>query len=200
MMWMRRGDATVAGMKLDRVWIGWISLVVVACAGDDAGDSAGGSEAGGSSSAGHGSTASSTGDETSATATGGGTTGSGADGGSSSEAGTQTSAADSGGSQSCGELTCDASQICVQPCCGGPAPACEPLGPGATCAGDAQPVPADQCPGGCDTEMCCLPIPCVPDPPHCLANSEVVCDGSFCSAPGCQGTLAVDGSLLCECA
>lgn len=99
----------------------------------------------------------------------------------------------------CGEGTCTFGQICVLPCCGGPAPACtDPDGQG-QCPDGMPPVPMDRCPGGCTGPLCCLPVPCQADPPFCAAPGELQCTGTQCSIDSCFGELLGD-QLECQCA
>src|SRR5262245_17330603 len=78
-----------------------------------------------------------------------------------------SSGSDSGGSESggvaCDTQSCAADELCVLPCCGGPAPPCIDM-PQGGCAPEDQEVPADQCSQPCATPMCCIDN-CVPDPP-----------------------------------
>ncbi len=123
-----------------------------------------------------------TGDATTAT-TGGGTTG-----------GT------TGGMIACGaEVTCTGGQVCVIPCCGGPAPLCSDLNAMGACDSGDTPVPASECFGGCTGELCCPPVACTPDPPFCAGPDQLQCTGSSCSVDACTGMLE-KGTLWCQCA
>jgi hypothetical protein len=71
----------------------------------------------------------------------------------------------------CGKTTCRVDQYCLQPCCGGPAPRCEP-------ANDAGGCPPGFLPGLCfplggtGNIQGCKEAPCTPDPPSCIDDPE----------------------------
>jgi hypothetical protein len=102
------------------------------------------------------------------------------------------------------ELTCNAGEICVLPCCGGPAPACFPLPADGDCGtgyldeGGVRCCQNDPDPVACMQMQWCVPGPCVADPPYCATADEVTCNGTDCTTEGCYGEL-VDGQLLCRC-
>jgi len=74
---------------------------------------------------------------------------------------------DAGGPIACGSTTCGATQYCVQPCCGGAEPACEPL------------PDSGICPPNTHQESCgCQPDPCKPPPAFCVDDPK--------TQPGCQ--------------
>lgn len=99
----------------------------------------------------------------------------------------------------CGEQSCQAGEVCVLPCCGGPPPGCsEPEG--GMCPGGQAPVPSDQCQfNPCAGPLCCLPVACTPDPPFCIAPAMLNCNDNSCSINSCFGTLNGD-HLDCQCA
>ena len=120
---------------------------------------------------------------------------------SSSDAGSSeaSSAGSESGGAACGTGDpCGGDQICVLPCCGGPAPPCIDM-PRGGCDPEDSEVPADQCNQPCATPMCCLDN-CVADPPYCANESDLSCNGGTnCSIDSCFGTVT-DGQLYCECA
>ncbi len=61
----------------------------------------------------------------------------------------------------CGKTTCTAAQYCVTPCCGGPAPACNPI-PDAVCPAGTTP---STCNGGLPG---CVDGPRTPPAPYCV--------------------------------
>jgi hypothetical protein len=104
----------------------------------------------------------------------------------------------------CGDLECGADEICIAPCCGGPAPFCGPAR-GDACPRGTHPVDSCQFGGECGPgQLCCEDDPCVADPPYCAPTSETMCMDDpnsprvQCSSP-CFGRLT-DGTLSCECA
>ena len=86
-----------------------------------------------------------------------------------------------GGPLSCGSQTCGATQYCVNPCCGGNAPACMAKPDGGTCpAGTHQGCSNGvQCMNPSD---CCQFDPCTPPPPYCSDKVPVGCllEGRTC--------------------
>jgi len=110
-----------------------------------------------------------------------------------------TSASDDTGATACGDSVCGADEVCVQPCCGGPAPGCFDTTLDGTCKDGVEPVPAAECPGPCSTEVCCPPQPCEAAPDYCAGIGELQCHETQCSLGDCFGTLQ-DGALYCECA
>lgn len=121
-----------------------------------------------------------------------------------SEATTAASAdtSGSGGPHECGEQSCGPAQVCILPCCGGPAPGCSDVDARGACPDGGMPVPADQCQfGGCTGQLCCPPVNCVADPPFCAAVTDLRCTDNNCSIGGCFGTLGPDATQLeCQCA
>lgn len=113
---------------------------------------------------------------------------------------TTTDSATTGAPPLCGEQPCPGAQICVFPCCGGPAPSCsEPDGRG-KCEGGQDPVPADQCQfNPCAGPLCCPPIACTPEAPFCIDPAMLTCNGNSCSTGSCFGTLS-GAQLDCQCA
>lgn len=106
----------------------------------------------------------------------------------------------------CGDLMCDPGQVCVVPCCGGPAPGCYELPEGGDCGTDTPDVGGVQCcqnagdPAMCMMMMWCIPGPCMADPPYCANGDTISCNDSQCTADGgCYGTLLEDGHLQCSC-
>ncbi len=116
-----------------------------------------------------------------------------------STATTTTSSDTTGAPPVCGEQSCQAGEVCVLPCCGGPAPGCsEP--DGGVCPGGQDPVPSEQCQfNPCAGPLCCLPVACTPDPPFCIAPALLTCNGNSCSIDSCFGNLSGD-RLDCQCA
>lgn len=106
----------------------------------------------------------------------------------------------------CGDLMCDPGQVCVVPCCGGPAPGCYELPEGGDCGTDTPDVGGVQCcqnagdPAMCMMMMWCIPGPCMADPPYCADGDTISCNDSQCTADGgCYGMLLEDGHLQCSC-
>lgn len=91
---------------------------------------------------------------------------------------------DGGGPIACNGSTCSATQYCVQPCCGGAGPFCEPLPDSGTCpSGTHLQVNCRNGTGpGCESD------PCKPPPPYCSDSVPT----------GCQ--VGSDGSVVCLCA
>lgn len=68
----------------------------------------------------------------------------------------------------CGSTTCEPTQFCIHPCCGGPQPLCMPVPDGGTCPSGWH--------SGCSSfgqcsnpSACCEMDPCAPPPPYCSA-------------------------------
>lgn len=124
---------------------------------------------------------------------------------------TETSAADSttgpDGPVACTErLTCNPGEICVLPCCGGPAPGCFQLPRGGECGPDGTPDEGgvrccqnDPDPKACMMLQWCAPVACTPDPPYCATADQLDCNGTSCSAPSCFNGDLVDDQLHCSC-
>jgi hypothetical protein len=88
----------------------------------------------------------------------------------------------------CGDQTCDAGLVCVNPCCGGAPPECFEKPDDGVCPAGTH----DGCtwwPGSADPEGC-EADPCTPDPPYCADPEEI--------PEGC--TLGADGHAVCLCA
>jgi hypothetical protein len=113
---------------------------------------------------------------------------------------TGTTASDTTGAPAlCGEQSCQADEVCVLTCCGGPPPGCSEPNRG-MCEGGQDPVPSQQCPSNpCAGPLCCLPVDCTPDPPFCVAPEMLSCNGNSCSIASCFGNLNGD-RLECQCA
>lgn len=113
-----------------------------------------------------------------------------------------TSGSDSGSGgllAECGEATCAAGEVCVNPCCGGaPLPCLDAQNDG-TCLPTQTPVDPNECSIPCLGDTCCLPGPCTPDPPFCADAKTLMCNGDDCMVPECGGLLE-DGQLECLCA
>lgn len=72
----------------------------------------------------------------------------------------------------CGDTTCNGSDICVHPCCGGVAPICEPEDDAGACPPDfTKGGPCVKGPNGGD----CAPPSCVPPPPYCSPSTTGGC-------------------------
>lgn len=169
-------------------------LPAIACGDDGADDTAAESTAASTSQG----TASTTTDGT-ATSTSQGSTGATA-----SETAAAESTTGPGEPVACGEaLTCDPGQICVVPCCGGPAPGCMELQPGEECDGTIDEGGVQCCQSHPDPPTCmmsqwCIPGPCTPDPVYCVPAEQVTCNEFECTVEGgCFGMLFEDGTLHC---
>ena len=100
----------------------------------------------------------------------------------------------------CGEQSCEAGQVCVLPCCGGPPPSCTELNGRGACDDGQDPIPSDQCQfNPCAGPLCCPPTSCTPDPPFCVAPDALRCTGNSCNTGSCFGMLSGD-KLECQCA
>ncbi|MEM6990266.1 MAG: hypothetical protein AAF721_07210 [Myxococcota bacterium] len=133
---------------------------------------------------------------------GDGTSEGGSDGAGTSDGGETggDSSGDTGRPVECGPVTCEAGDVCVAPCCGGPAPACEPANPDGTCAAGSVPVDPAECGLGCEADNCCMPGPCTPPPSYCTPPATLRCDDNDnCSVAECFGMLEGD-VLSCQCA
>ena len=76
----------------------------------------------------------------------------------------------------CGpNLTCEATQLCVQPCCGGPAPECQKLPASGECPTGTRATP---CANG---SLGCVEVACTPAPAYCSDTVPDQCkrDGRF---------------------
>ncbi|MCA9707300.1 MAG: hypothetical protein KDK70_15715 [Myxococcales bacterium] len=179
-----------------------LPMWLLACTGDDAaGDGPGSTSATSATSA-----PTSTASTTSTTSTASVTAGSGTDSGSTTQG--ASTAADSstgpGEPVDCGEQTCALGEICMVPCCGGPAPGCDPAPPGGDCGlGTLDPGGAECCINDPDPRTCmqmdwCVAGPCIPDPPSCVYDDLVTCNEFECTVRGgCFGQLH-DGVLDCR--
>lgn len=86
----------------------------------------------------------------------------------------------------CGSQTCGVNQFCVNPCCGGAAPQCLPLGKNGACLPGFH---AALCQGG----QGCEADPCTPPPPFCVDSA------SDPRAQGCRQSDDKSRSLACAC-
>ncbi|HSO37467.1 MAG TPA: hypothetical protein VLT33_33310 [Labilithrix sp.] len=89
----------------------------------------------------------------------------------------------------CGTATCRVDQYCLEPCCGGPAPQCQPATDAGTCP------PGTHLGGSCAGRApdLCQPDPCVPAPPRCV--DSVTGDGPIECRPSGSSRI-----LACVCA
>ncbi len=194
--WRMRGGPSIALLCL-AVACGSSGVGSVGDAGADAsGGSAGsaGTGVGGSAASGTGGAAAS---GSGGTATGG-TSGSGGGG----SGGCAPEVPPGAAPVACGSATCTPDEICIRPCCGGPAPLCVPLPEGGAC------TPPDQ-PATCqDGQPGCLEG-CTPPPAFCVRAADVVClscDNPLprnCNGPdaSCFGELDQDvRNVSCTCA
>jgi hypothetical protein len=107
-------------------------------------------------------------------------------------------APDSAGSFACGTTTCLPGQLCVHPCCGGPAPPCIPTADsGPPCPQGWEYVYA--CPGypnyGCQAPAC------TPAAPFCIDGAAQCSTACGCSAPTCGTCPPASGrDVQCLCA
>lgn len=103
----------------------------------------------------------------------------------------------------CGTVTCGATQVCVEPCCGGAAPPCIPRDDAGACPGGFHEVSA--CAGsagpGCQGDPCTPPAPfCVDAPAGCAAGLSCGCfPANPCAASGSCG-YASGRVVNCVCA
>jgi hypothetical protein len=102
------------------------------------------------------------------------------DGGDASDTGMEDAADTSVGPIECGDTTCGADEYCVQPCCGGAAPMCQPRQEDGTCPPGTNEY--SPCYGGSGD---CAPEPCEPPPAFCAPDDECTSDG--CPAVDCYG-------------
>lgn len=125
--------------------------------------------------------------------------------------GTTTAAADSSTGPdepvACTEdLTCNPGEICVRPCCGGPAPGCFELPRGGECGPDGTPDEGgvrccqnDPDPQACMKLQWCSPVGCTADPPYCATLDQLDCNGTQCSAESCFNGSLNGSHLECSC-
>jgi len=121
--------------------------------------------------------------------------------------GDESSAEVTGAPAECDAVACSESEVCVVPvCCDGPEPVCFELPASGDCGdatldrGGSSCCLNDPDPAECMTKDWCIPGPCTPDPPFCVAAEMVVCDfgSGVCTLQDvCSGAL-VDGALVCE--
>ena len=78
----------------------------------------------------------------------------------------------------CDDQTCNTSQYCIHPCCGGAPPQCTPL----PASGQCDPGTHAGClaPGTCSAASCCQEDPCVPPPPYCADQPQGTCVNRSC--------------------
>ena len=125
-------------------------------------------------------------------------------GGSNAAGSTRRGSSGAGNSEprACGNQTCASNQICIRPCCGGPAPRCTP-----------RPQDGGQCPPGMDAVSACpgssragcRDRPCTPRAPFC-ADVPAAC-GAALTCP-CLGNVCGQGTCglihgrtaICMCA
>jgi hypothetical protein len=101
----------------------------------------------------------------------------------------------------CGDGTCPLGDVCVIPCCGGAGPPpCYDPDAELSCMGMDALVSPGKCDTACDNPMaCCQPSACVPDPPFCVTEAELTCNGTDCNYEDCFGYFEMD-FLNCTCA
>jgi hypothetical protein len=111
-----------------------------------------------------------------------------ADGGAGDASGDALPPAD--GPFACGSQTCGATQYCLHPCCGGVAPACEPMPDSGTCPPGTH---SEQCQpwGGGTFGANCRQDPCTPPPPSCIDDPS--------QSHGCQSINPSSHDLFCLC-
>jgi hypothetical protein len=73
----------------------------------------------------------------------------------------------------CGATTCDPTAFCINPCCGGFLPACEPAEDGGGCPSETHRDNTCNQPG-----PPCRPDPCTPPPPFCALTPSCGPDGT----------------------
>jgi hypothetical protein len=160
-----------------------VSILFVGCGTSSTGaaDTTAGAGGAASGSAGGGSGAGHAGAPNASAGSGGASPAAGAAGADSGGAGSGGAGSGGGGSLSCGSQTCGTAQYCVNPCCGGNAPACMQKPDGGTCpAGTHQGCSNGvQCMNPSD---CCQFDPCTPQPPYCSDKVPVGClvEGRMC--------------------
>lgn len=112
----------------------------------------------------------------------------------------------SDGGAPCGNMTCGMQQVCIIPCCGGPAPRCF-VPDGGQCTPPLQPCPFGQ--GGCYSPCTPPPPRCIEVPAECLGNATCDClsKNAFtdpCTASGlgsgCGPAPGPGGAIECVCA
>jgi hypothetical protein len=163
-----------------------VSILFVGCGTSSTNgpaDTTAGAGGAGTGSAGGGSGAGRAGAPTAGAGSGGASTAAGAAGADSGGASSGGAGAGSGGGGplSCGSQTCGATQYCVNPCCGGNAPACMAKPDGGTCPAGTHPGCSNgvQCMNPSD---CCQSDPCTPPAPYCSDKVPVGCllEGRTC--------------------
>ncbi len=87
----------------------------------------------------------------------------------------------------CGAQTCGVREYCVHPCCGGPAPACEPRDDGGACQPGFHAAACRGMQDGCQADDC------KPEPPHCVASPAQ----SGCFDPSTSGPDPRQISCVC---
>lgn len=103
------------------------------------------------------------------------------------------------------DLTCNPGEVCVLPCCGGPAPGCFLLPAGGDCGNGTLDEGGGYCcqndpdPTACMKMQWCIDGPCMAAPPYCTPMDTLTCTDFDCTAPdGCYGDL-IAGQLQCSC-
>ncbi len=76
----------------------------------------------------------------------------------------------------CGSTTCQGTDLCVIPCCGGATPLCDPFEDDAGTCPDGD-TPSTQCPNA-GTPAGCMPPPCTPAPRFCAPATGGYCNPS----------------------
>jgi len=124
----------------------------------------------------------------------------------STSTGDESSAEVTGAPAECDGL-CSEAEVCVVPvCCDGPEPVCFELPAGGDCGDATLDRGGSSCcfdapdPTECMSKDWCIPGPCMPEPPYCVAAEMVFCDfgtGVCMLEDECSGAL-VDGALVCE--
>jgi hypothetical protein len=142
------------------------------------------------------------GTDASAGSGGGGSGGSGGGGGNGgSTGGAGGGAGGGGGSAACGGATCQSSEICVHPGCGGGPAVCEPVPDGGQCPSGWTLQPT--CPNvggpGCVPPPCTPPAPfCKPLPASCSGTPSCTClPFDFCGQNGGQCGIIQSRDVIC---
>jgi hypothetical protein len=80
---------------------------------------------------------------------------------------------DGAGPWACGATTCQGTDLCIHPCCGGAPPPCVPLDDAGVCPDGY--VESSQCYNLGGTNYGCAPPPCTPPPPYCSPGPSPNC-------------------------
>jgi len=78
----------------------------------------------------------------------------------------------------CGTTSCDSSEVCVHPCCGGAPPQCVAADGSGTCPAGTTKATSSECENFDPSTAPCLPDPCTPPPPYCAPKGAPECAGS----------------------